>query len=142
MTTEELKRHEQQLETNIRLDYTAWSTQQRRAGKPFDHQSWQAVRDAAIFDSKWENAKARSEYLAGLQEKKDAEARAGERAIDAELLPKKLRLKRQWLADNPTFSESDFESKAWIHLRQNLIEERADAGHVAEIKRQLGRLRY
>jgi hypothetical protein len=142
MTAEEQKRHEQQLETNIRLDFTAWSAQQRAAGKPHDHQSWQSVRDAAIFDSKWENAKTRSEYLATLAEKKDAEARQREREIDAELLPTKLRLKRDWLANNPTFTEADFESKAWIHLRANLVEERADLSQAAEIKRQLSRLRY
>jgi hypothetical protein len=103
---------------------------------------WQKERDYVMREQYTTNIETRRKYLAGLQEKKDAAARADERAIDAELLPKKLRLKRQWLADNPTFSEDDFEAKAWIHLRQNLVEEREEAGHVAEIKRQLGRLRY
>jgi hypothetical protein len=142
MTIEEQKRHEQQLETNIRLDFTAWSARERRAGKPHDHASWQSVRDAAIFDSKWENAKARSEYLATLAEKKAVEERKHQREIDAELLPQKQRLMRQWLADNPTFTEADFETKAWIHLRQNLIEERTDAARAAELKRQLSTFRY
>jgi hypothetical protein len=142
MTAEELKRHEQQLQNNVTLDYTAWSAQQRRAGKAFDHQSWQTARDAAIFEQKWENARARSQYLATLAEKRDAEARQHEREIDAELLPTKLRLKRDWLANNPTFTEADFESKAWIHLRANLVKEREDLSQAAEIKRQLSRLRY
>jgi hypothetical protein len=124
------------------LDYTAWSAARREAGKPHDHATWQSARDAAIFEQKFDNARARSQYLAGLQEKRDAEARQHEREIDAELLPTKLRLKRDWLANNPTFTEADFESKAWIHLRANLVEEREDLSQAAEIKRQLSRLRY
>jgi hypothetical protein len=143
MTPEEIKRrHEKQMRINTALDFTKWSAERREAGKPHDHATWQTARDAVLFQQKWDNAKAHNQHLAELQEKRDAEERAIERRIDEELLPKKLRLKRQWLADNPTFTEADFESKAWVHLRQNLIEERTDAGHAAEIKRQLGRLRY
>jgi hypothetical protein len=142
MTTEELKKHEQQLQNNITLDFTSWSAERRRRGLSTDHDLWQKERDYVMREQFTTNAETRRKYLATLAEKKDAEARAGERAVDAELEPTKLRLKRQWLADNPTFSESDFESKAWIHLRQNLVEEREELSQAAEIKRQLSRLRY
>jgi hypothetical protein len=143
MTQEEIrKQHEQQLQNNITLDYTKWSFERRRRGLSTDHDLWQKERDYVMREQFTHNAETRRKYLAGLQEKRDVEARADERAIDAELLPKKLRLKRQWLADNPTFSENDFETKAWVHLRQNLVEERTDAAREAELKRQLSTFRY
>ena len=143
MTDNELQSEINQAQQDaITLDFSKWSFQQRRAGKPFDHQSWQTARDAVLSRQRWDNATARNQRLSQEQAAKDAKAREHETQIDAELLPKKLRLKRQWLADNPTFSEADFESKAWIHLRANLVEERTDAGREAELKRQLSTFRY
>lgn len=136
------KRHEQQLETNIALDYTAWSFERRRRGLSTDHDLWQKERDYVMREQFTTNAETRRKYLAELEEKKAVRARQHEHEIDAELLPTKLRLKRQWLANNPTFTESDFEAKAWIHLRANLVEERAEAARDAELKRQLSTFRY
>ncbi len=143
MTQEEInKKHEQQLKINTVLDYTKWSFERRRDGKPHDHATWQKARDYALLEQHTRNIEANRKFLAGLQEKKDAEARQHEREIDVELLPQKQRLMRQWLSDHPDLAESDFESKAWIHLRQNLVEERTDAAREAEIKRQLATGRY
>jgi hypothetical protein len=142
MTNEELKTHEQQLQNNVTLDYTAWSFERRRRGLSTSHDLWQSERDYVMREQFTANAETRRKYLATLQEKRDAEARADERVIDAELLPTKLRLKRDWLANNPTFTEADFEQKAWVHLRQNLVEERAANAANAEIKRQLASGRY
>ncbi len=143
MTQEEInKKHAAQLEFNTVTDYTKWSFERRQRGLSTDHDLWKKERDYAQLERHMSNNETQRKHLAGLQEKRDAEARAIEWRIDEELLPKKLRLKRQWLADNPTFTESDFEAKAWIHLRQNLIEERAESAHEAELKRQLATGRY
>jgi hypothetical protein len=126
----------------ITLDFSKWSFQQRRAGKVFDHQSWQTARDAVLQRQRWDNATARNQRLSQEQAVKDAKAREYETQLDAELLPTKLRLKRDWLANNPTFTESDFEQKAWHLLKGNLLEERETDAANAEIKRQLASGRY
>ncbi len=136
---EEINRAKQDALT---LDYTKWSFAQRRAGKPFDHSSWQVARDAVLFQQKWDNATARNQRLSQEQAARDARARELDRELDRELEPQKLRLKRDWLANNPTFTEADFESKAWTHLRANLVEEREANAANAEIERQLSSGRY
>ncbi len=142
MTQEELKRHEQQLQDNVTLDFSKWSFEQRRAGKPFDHQSWQTARDYVLSRQRTENGVARYQHLSKIAEVKAAKQREHEREIDAELLPTKLRLKRDWLANNPTFSEIEFETKAWHLLKENLLEERETDAANAEIQRQLASGRY
>jgi hypothetical protein len=143
MTQEEInKKHAEQLEFNTVTDYTKWSFERRQRGLSTDHDLWKKERDYAQLERHMSNNEAQRKHLAGLQEKRDAEERAIERAIDAEIEPQKQRLKRDWLANNPTFSESDFESKAWIHLRQNLLEDREANAANAEIKRQLSTGRY
>jgi hypothetical protein len=143
MTDKELQSEINQAQQDaITLDFSKWSFQQRRAGKAFDHQSWQTARDAVLSRQRWDNATARNQRLSQEQAVKDARTRQHEREIDAELLPTKLRLKRDWLANNPTFTEADFEEKAWNYLRQNLIEERKTDAANAEIKRQLASGRY
>jgi hypothetical protein len=143
MTQTEIEKQVDQAQQDaITLDFSKWSFQQRQAGKPHDHESWQTARDYVLSRQRTDNGIARYQHLSKIAEAKAAKHREHEREIDRELEPKKQRLMRQWLADNPTFTESDFESKAWIHLRQNLIEELEDASQAAEIKRQLASGRY
>jgi len=51
-------------------------------------------------------------------------------------------LMREWLANNPTFTATDFEKKAWQHLRANLIEQRNADAMNAEIQNQTASGRY
>jgi hypothetical protein len=113
-----------------------------RTKKPFDHQSWQTARDYVLSRQRTENGVARYQHLSKIAEVKAAKQREHEREIDAELLPTKLRLKRDWLANNPTFSEIEFETKAWHLLKENLLEERETDAANAEIQRQLASGRY
>jgi len=143
MTQAEInERHEQQMQINTTLDYTKWSAERRRSGLSTDHDLWQKERDYVMREQHTSNIETRRKRLAGLEAAKAEKRREHEREIDAELLPTKLRLKRDWLANNPTFTESDFESKAWVHLRQNLVEERAEAAREAEIAAQMATGRY
>jgi hypothetical protein len=89
-----------------------------------------------------ENDELRRNRLARLASAKDEKRREHEREIDAELEPTKQRLKRDWLANNPAFTEFDFEKKAWILLRQNLVEERNAVSLNAEIRAQMAKGRH
>jgi hypothetical protein len=99
-------------------------------------------RDDTVIQQRIENDELRRKYLAGLEAAKDEKRREHEREIDAELEPAKQRLKRAWLANNPAFTEFDFEKKAWILLRQNLLEERNAASLNAEIQAQMAKGRH
>ena len=77
----------------------------------------QAARDLA-------NSAARRSYLDGLAKQRADQQKAADAAIDREIEPQKQMLKRQWLADHPGKSESDFERSAWPLLRENLVAER------------------
>ncbi len=143
MTDKELQDQINRAEQDaITLDYTKWSFEQRRAGHSTDHDLWQRERAAVLSRQRYDNDAARQRHLSKIAAAKDEKRRQHEREIDAELLPTKLRLKRDWLANNPTFTEADFESKAWTHLRANLVEERKSDAANAEIKRQLASGRY
>jgi len=85
---------------------------------------------------------ARERNLSKTEAEKAEKRRETDAAIDAELLPTKLGLMGDWLANNPTFTEADFESKAWIQLRSNLVEEREEAARDAELARQFTSGRY
>ena len=77
----------------------------------------QAARDA-------DNAETRRKYRAGLEAEKAEEAKLADLALDIELEPRKEVLLRQWLADHPGKTSTDFDRSAWPHLRANLIVER------------------
>jgi hypothetical protein len=139
MTDEQKKIQESmaQIEAdNINLDYSKWSFERRRAGLPFTHELWQNARDQTLARMKAENAFLRGKYLAGLEAARAEKQRENDAEIDRELEPQKQRLMREWLVNHPNETADSFGKKAWIHLRQNLIEERnADAFH-AEVERQ------
>ena len=126
----------------ITLDYTKWSFERRQRGYSADHDLWQRERDAVLSRQRYDNDAARQQYLSKLEAEKEEKRREYELKIDAELEPQKQRLKHDWLANNPSFSEADFESKAWVYLRQNLLEEREANAANAEIERQLSTGRY
>ncbi|MEJ7863195.1 MAG: hypothetical protein WKF90_16320 [Pyrinomonadaceae bacterium] len=120
MTQQEMEMKWQTEQDQITLDFSAWSQQRTRSGLSNGHAIWQEQRDDVLARQQSENAELRRKYLAGLEAAKAEKRREHEREIDAELEPTKLRLKREWLANNPTFTAEDFEKKAWILLRQNL----------------------
>ncbi len=126
----------QATQDTVSLDFSAWSAQQRRAGLPFDHNSWQIERDRTLDRQRAENADAGRKYRATLEAAKADKKREYDAEIDRELEPKKQQLMREWLANNPTQTPADFEKKAWIHLRENLIEQRS-ADNSAATRRQL-----
>jgi hypothetical protein len=99
-------------------------------------------RDETLARQQIENDELRRNRLARLASAKDEKRREHEREIDVELEPAKQRLKRDWLANNPAFTESDFEKKAWVLLRQNLIEERNTASLSAEMQAQMAKGRF
>ncbi len=94
-------------------------------------------RDETVARQRIENDELRRNRLAQLEARKDEKRREHEREIDVELEPAKQRLKRDWLANNPAFTEFDFEKKAWILSRQNLVEQRNAASLNAEIAAQM-----
>jgi hypothetical protein len=124
----ELEKMEWQTEQDqITLDYSKWSQQRIGAKLSNDHNLWKEQRDDVLARWQSENGETRRKYLSQLEAGKDEKRREIDRELDRELEPQKQRLKRDWLANNPSFTESDFEKKAWILLRQNLIEERKTA---------------
>ncbi len=137
MTKEEIEQSMRQIEAdNINLDYSKWSFERRRAGLPFTHELWQNARDQTLARMKAENAELRRKHLAGLDEEKAERQREHDAEIDRELEPQKQRLMREWLVNHPNETADDFGKKAWIHLRQNLIEERNADSFDAEVRRQ------
>ncbi|MCW5967583.1 MAG: hypothetical protein KIT57_03655 [Blastocatellales bacterium] len=105
--------------------------QQRRDREARERQEARAVEEA-----REQNRAARERYLVGLEQKRQARQREEDLKIDAQLEPQKTQLRRQWLADHPTQTERDFETRAWPGLRANLIDqERARA--VEETKRSM-----
>jgi monoamine oxidase len=108
----------------VTLDYAKWSFQQRQSKLPTSHELWQQERDRTLARQQSANAEARARYLNKLDDERAAKQSEYDAEIDRELEPQKQRLMREWLANNPTFTASDFEKKAWIYLRQNLMEKR------------------
>ncbi len=143
MTENEIQKQNSRAEQDIiTLDYSKWSFQQRRLKRADDHGLWQQERDRVIDRQRSDNANARARYLQDLENKKRAKQRADEAETDRQLEPQKQVLMREWLADNPDKSAEDFDISAWLHLRQNLIEQsRADALN-AHIKAETATGRY
>ena len=73
-----------------------------------------------------ENRRAREAHRASLEAKQAAERQRHQAELDAELEPVKQRTKREWLASHPYATETDFETKAWPHLKANLLEDRRE----------------
>jgi hypothetical protein len=137
MTDEQLKQQIAQAEQDaITLDYVKWSFQQRQLKLPTDHFLWEIERDRTLARQRADNATARAKHLDGLTAAKADKKREYDAEIDRELAPQKQQLMRQWLANNPTQTPADFEKKAWIHLRENLVEQRG-ADNSAATRRQL-----
>jgi vancomycin resistance protein YoaR len=132
--TDEQKMKWQTEQDAITLDFSKWSQQRTRAGLSNSHGLWEEQRDDVLSRQQSANAESRRNRLAGLEAAKNEKRREHEREIDVELEPTKLRLKRDWLANNPSFTESDFEKKAWHLLRENLIEQRKTEAGSAEIQ--------
>ncbi len=108
----------------VTLNFDLWSAQRRAQKLDGSHSLWQQEKQAVL--SRWqaENDETRQRYLTSLNDEREAKAAESQAKIDAELEPQKQILKRQWLADHPGKTENDFNRKAWIHLRQNLVEQR------------------
>jgi hypothetical protein len=126
----------------ITLDFSRWSQQQTRAGLSNDHNLWKELRDDVLARQQASNAESRRKYLAGLEAAKAEKKREYDTQIDRELEPTKQTLMRGWLANNPYETAADFEKKAWIHLRENLIEQRKNEAFQAEMNAQMATGRY
>jgi hypothetical protein len=124
------------------LDYGKWSFEQRRANLPTDHNLWQQVRDQTLRRQQSDNEAARQRHLAKLAGDRKAKQAETDAQVEVELQPEKRRLQNQWLADNPTQTAADFESKAWHLLKENLVEQRNADIMNAEIQSQAASGRY
>jgi hypothetical protein len=137
MTETELKQQISEAEADaLTLDFTKWSSRRRQLKLSTDHNDWQIERDRTLARQQSDNAEAGRKYRATLQTAKDEKRREYDAEIDRELEPQKQRLKREWLANNPNQTASDFEKKAWAFLKGNLIEQR-EAAKMEHTKRQL-----
>ena len=103
-----------------------------------EREAVQARAEREAEERREENQRFRDEHLAGLATQRAEEHKLEERRLDALLEPEKQRRKRQWLADHPDKSESDFERHAWPQLRVNLVEE-MEAADEKEIEMSLRR---
>ncbi len=122
MTNEEKIKWQTQQDA-ITLDFSAWSQQRTRAGLSNNHGLWQDQRDDVLARQQSENAELRRKRLAGLEAAKAEKQSERDAVIDRELEPQKIRLRNEWLANNPNLTPTDFESKAWHLLKANLIEQ-------------------
>ncbi len=87
------------------------------------------------------NARLKQERLDKLKSERKAAQEKDERAIDANLEPKKQTLRRDWLANHPNETEKTFETKAWPHLRANLkteLQEQAEQAVYQQLKQRSG----
>ena len=143
MTEKEIQEQNNQVEQDIiTLDYTKWSFQQRQANRADDHGLWQRERDRVLDRQRNENVEARRKYNAQLEAAKTEKRRETDAETDRQLEPQKQILMREWIANHPGKTKDDFDKTAWLHLRQNLIEQsRADALD-AHIKAETASGRY
>jgi hypothetical protein len=141
MTAEE-KIKQQSEQDNATFDYDKWSFARRQAKLSTDHDLWKQERDAVLARWQTNNDETRRKYLAGLENEKTAKQAEADARIDARLEPQKQFLKREWLANNPNETAADFEKKAWVHLRENLLEQRRNETFEAELQSQRSTGRY
>jgi hypothetical protein len=143
MTDTEIREQNAKAEQDaITLDYSKWSDQRRRAELPTDHSLWQQERDKVLARQQSDNYKAGLKYQATLEAANAEKQREHDARIDRELEPQKQILMREWLANHSYQTEADFEEKAWQHLRQNLIEQRAQTIRQATIREGQATGRY
>ncbi len=138
--TEILDQYNQATQDAITLDYSRWSFQQRQAKLSDNHDLWQQERDRTLARQQSDNAQTRRKYLDGLEAAKAEKQRELDAVIELDLAPEKRRLQNEWLANNPNFTASDFEQKAWHLLKENLIEQRR--AEAFEIEKQRVASRY
>lgn len=91
-----------------------------------DHEQSQLAEQREQTRRDLSNAETRRKYLAGLEADKAEKAKLTDIELDVELEPRKQVLMRDWLANQPGKTSTDFEKTAWPHLRENLIEERSE----------------
>ncbi len=143
MTDKEIQDQNNRAEQEaITLDYTKWSFQQRQAKLPDDHNLWQQERDRVLARQRSDNAEAGRKYREKLDAAKAAKRREHEAETDRQLEPQKQMLMREWLANNTDKTKDDFNKSAWLHLRQNLIEQAEADAYNAEIRQQSEAGRY
>jgi hypothetical protein len=140
--TDEQKMKWQSEQDQITLDYSKWSFQQRQAKLSTDHDLWKQERDAVLARWQANNGETRRKYLAGLENEKAQKQAERDKQIDTGLEPTKQTLMREWLANNPNETAADFEKKAWVHLRENLLEHRRNETFEAELQSQRATGRY
>lgn len=124
---------QQSMQDNITLDYSKWSAERRNAKLSTDHDLWLKERDAVIARRQRDNESARQAHLNQIASDRSAKEAERDAEIEKELIPHKIRLQNQWLADHPGQTTADFESKAWGNLKANLLEERRELMMQAEI---------
>ncbi len=143
MTQEELQQSVAQAEQDeTTLDYSKWSFQQRQQKLSDDHELWQRQRDRVLDRWRRDNEASRASHLNSIETQRKAKQDEANAQFDREIEPKKQTLMREWLANNPNFTASDFEKKAWQHLRTNLIEQRNNDAFEAERQRQMSTGKY
>ena len=121
-------------EANFVLNnYTAWSNREKLAKRPHDGNAWAAACEAIRHGQYNDNLDARNNRLAKIEEEQKAKQAEADAKTDVRLEPRKQQLKRDWLANNPSFSEKDFETKAWPHLKHNLLENDKQTALQAEL---------
>lgn len=133
MTTELQHEHELAIQQATNLDYSRWSQQQRQLKQPFDHETWQRVRDSTIADQQASNLAARNARLAVEAAAREEKRKADNLALDLEFEPQKRTLRNAWLADHPGKTLADFESMAWPFLKANLLGQREKAVYEATL---------
>ena len=123
MTQEQIEQfNNQSAQDAITLDYAKWSFQQIQAKRSNDHELWEQERDKVLTRQHYDNEAAKSRHLESLEATRADRTRERNGEIDRHLEPQKQKLMREWLANNPNETPAGFEKKAWLHLRQNLVE--------------------
>ncbi|MDQ3255395.1 MAG: hypothetical protein M3R15_16095 [Acidobacteriota bacterium] len=95
-----------------------------------ERESKEAEADA---ERKRQNDAARSRYLASLEAERAERRAATEAKLEAEIGPERERAMRDWLANHVDNSEKDFLTKAWPHLRKNVLAERERQQYEREV---------
>src|SRR6185369_16600880 len=135
MTEQEIKQKiEQAKQDEITRNFTTWSAEQRRLKKPDNHALWQQEYDGMRARQRSDNDAARRQYQDGLAAQRAERQKEAEAKLEKDLQPQKEALKRDWLANNPSFNASDFETKAWPLLKGNLVEQRKREALDAEMQ--------
>jgi len=143
MTEKELQQQiDRAMQDATTLDYTKWSYARRQAKLSDDHSLWQIERDRTLARQRSDNNEARARYNTKLEAERAAKKADADAQIEAALAPEKRRLQNEWMVNHPDKTAEDFNKSAWIHLRENLIEQRKNEAMNAEIQLQSATGRY